>query len=273
MQLDEDTIDQFRHDGVVVLRDVLDTGRMQAAFEAWQWSLDHPGPLASGLIPGSDGAFQDLCNPEAATVYEPCVRNMPLAWIAQQFWGGSAVWFLYEQVFHKQSADVGRTPWHQDTSYWSIRGSNLIGFWVSFEAIPKQAALEFVRGSHRGLLFNTSRFDPKDPTLPIFEVGADHTGYLPPLPDIDANREQYDIVSFATEPGDVIAFHTSMLHGGGATDGVTPERRTLTLRFFGEDCCMAHSPGPPAPFGKDIGHLKPGDPLRHDRFVKVLDSA
>ena len=179
--------------------------------------------------------------------------------------------FLYEQVFHKRDSNVPRTPWHQDTSYWSINGPELISFWLSFEAIPAGAALEFVRGSHRGTLFNTSRFDPGDPTLPIFDVSPDHPGYLPPLPDIETNRDQYDIVAYATKPGDVIAFHTSMLHGGGATDTGTPERRTLTLRFFGEDCRMAHSPGPPAPFGKRIGHLAVGDPLCDTGFVKVLD--
>ena len=271
MHVDEQTIEQFQRDGVAVLRNALDPTGLQAALTAWQWSIEHPGPLASGLIPGSDHAFQDLCNPNAAAVYEPVVRNTPLASIAQQFWGGSAVWFLYEQVFHKRGENVPRTPWHQDTSYWSVNGSELIGFWLSFEAIPIGAALEFVRGSHRNTLFNTSRFDYNDPTLPIFNVAADHPGYLPPLPDIEANRDQHDIVAYATEPGDVIAFHTSMLHGGGATHHGTPERRTLTLRFFGEDCRIAHSPGPPAPFGKEIKHLAVGDSLRHSRFSKLLE--
>jgi ectoine hydroxylase-related dioxygenase (phytanoyl-CoA dioxygenase family) len=272
MHVDEQTIEQFQRDGVIVLRDALNPAELQAALSAWQWSIEHPGPLASGLIPGSDKAFQDLCNPHASAVYEPVVRNTQLASIAQQFWGGSAVWFLYEQVFHKRGENVPRTPWHQDTSYWSLNGSELIGFWLSIEAIPIEAALEFVRGSHRGTLFNTSRFDSSDPTLPIFDVASDHPGYLPPLPDIDANRDEHDIVAYATEPGDVIAFHTSTLHGGGATHRSTPERRTLTLRFFGEDCRIVHSPGPPAPFGKEIGHLAVGDPLRHSRFLKLLDS-
>ena len=272
MHVDELTIEQFQRDGVVLIRDALDPAQLEAAFSAWQWSVEHPGPLASGLIPGSDQAFQDLCNPHATEVYEPVVRNTPLASIAQQFWGGSAVWFLYEQVFHKRARNVPRTPWHQDTSYWSLNGPELIGFWLSFEAIPAEAALEFVRGSHRGTLFNTSRFDAGDPTLPIFDVAADHPGYLPRLPDIEANRAEYDIIAYATKPGDVIAFHTSMLHGGGATDSDTPERRTLTLRFFGEDCRMAHSPGPPAPFGKRIGHLAVGEPLQSARFLKALDA-
>ena len=273
MNLDRLTIEQFRRDGVVLLRNALSPAELRTALSAWQWSVKHPGPSASGLVPGTDEAFQDLCNPQAPAVYERVIRETPLASIAHQLWGGSAVWYLYEQVFHKRSLNVPRTPWHQDTSYWSIRGAELVAFWISFESIPAESALEFVRGSHRGTLYNTSKFDPADPTLPIFEVAANHPGYLPPLPDIESNRAEYDIVAFASEPGDVIAFHTSTLHGGGATDAATPERRTLTIRFFGEDCQIAHSPGPPGPFGSEIGHLSVDEPLRHPRFFKAIESA
>ena len=268
--LDADTIGDFHRDGVVLLRAALSATELREALHAWQWSTGHPGPLASGLIPETSDAFQDLCNPDAPVVYDALVRSLPLAGIARQLWQGTAVWFLYEQVFHKRSGQVPRTPWHQDTSYWSLRGSQLVAFWISFEPIPRSAALEFVRGSHRGALYNTSRFDADDPTLPIFEVAPGEDGYLPRLPDIEAERDAHDIVAWATEPGDVIAFHTSMLHGGGATDAATPERRTLTLRFFDEDCTVAHSPGPPAPFTRDLAELRPGDALRHPRFARVL---
>ena len=80
------------------------------------------------------------------------------------------------------------------------------------------------------------------------------------------------MVSFATEPGDVIAFHTSVLHGGGGTNTTTPERRTLTVRFFGEDCRIVDRPFPAAPFGREIGRLKVGDQLQHPRFTKALDA-
>jgi ectoine hydroxylase-related dioxygenase (phytanoyl-CoA dioxygenase family) len=269
-EVNESTIQSFQEDGVVLLRDALDAAELDAAFSAWQWSISHPGPAATGLVPGTDHAFQDLCNPGAAEVYEPVLRQVPLASIAQQLWSGSPVWFLYEQVFHKRAKNVPRTPWHQDTSYWSINGAHLIAFWISFESIPIRSALEFVRGSHRGPLYNTSRFDPVDPTLPIFEVEEGAPDYLPPLPDIEAARHHHEILSFSTEPGDVIAFHTSTLHGGGATDLNTPERRTLTLRYFGEDCYISNSPGPAAPFGRELQELVVGEPLRHPRFLKML---
>ena len=263
-RLDEATIATFRRDGVCLLPQALDAQALGACESAWQWSRTHPGPLAGGMETRAAVSRQDLCHPDALGVYEDVVRNAPLADYAQALWPSDRVWFMYEQIFHKTGGLAGRTPWHQDTSYLAVTGDHLIAFWVSFEAIPEDKALEFVRASHRGTLHNTSRFAPDDPTLPIYPSEE-----LPRLPDIEAQRDAYDIVRFATRPGDVIAFHTSTLHGGGATDATTPERRTLTLRFFGDDARSAARPGPAGPFYDDIKDLRPGAPFRHPRFLQV----
>lgn len=264
INLSENQKQEFERDGVILLRGLLDPEWQKACFEAWQWSVTHPGPLASGLLPGSSTAFQDLCNPHALPVYDRIVHASPLADVAARLWASSDVWYMYEQVFHKHGM-AGRTPWHQDTSYLAVDGAHLIAFWISFESIPARCGLEFVRGSHRGPLYNTSRFDPEDPTLPIFPSDS-----VPTLPDVERQREQFDIISFATEPGDVVAFHTSVLHGGGAVDDRVTERRTLTLRFFGHDSRSARRPGAAGPFYDDIKVLRTGDPFRHPRFAHVL---
>ncbi len=264
MQISSAERREFREHGVVCLRGALGETQVRAARKAWEWSVGHPGPLASGLLQDTDGAFQDLCNPASPAVYNSLVREAPLADYAAALWGAEPVWYMYEQVFHKHGGAAGGTPWHQDTSYLAVDGDHLIAFWISFESIPRANALEFVGGSHRAVLYNTSRFDPGDPTLPIFPSDE-----LPNLPDIEARRGAFDIVGFATRPGDVVAFHTSMLHGGGPVDPGTPERRTLTLRFFGQDAASASRPGPAGPFYDDIKALVPGEPFRHPRFLSV----
>ncbi len=264
-RLTEEQIRKFTDDGVLLLKNLLDQEQLAACFDAWRWSVEHPGPLASGLLPGAKGAFQDLCNPDSPAVYDRIVHTTPLPDVASQLWGGSPVWYMYEQVFRKQGS-AGRTPWHQDTSYLAVDGEHLIAFWISFESLPQSYGLEFVRGSHRGTLFNTTRFDPQDPTLPIFPSET-----IPKLPDIEADRSHFDIVSWATEPGDVIAFHTSTLHGGGAVDDRVTERCTLTLRYFGDHAISAVRPGAAGPFYADIRNLEPGQPFRHPRFPLVRD--
>ena len=125
-------------------------------------------------------------------------------------------------------------------------------------------SLEFVRGSHRGVLYNGSRFDLDDDTAPLHQTDA-----LPRLPDIEANRADYDIVSFAVEPGDVVMFHPALLHGGGATrPGM--RRRTLTLRFFGANAVYDARPGPAGPRIDGLHSGKrTGDPFRHESFLKL----
>jgi ectoine hydroxylase-related dioxygenase (phytanoyl-CoA dioxygenase family) len=94
-----------------------------------------------------------------------------------------------------------------------------------------------VRGSHRGRLYDGSRFDPDDDTAPLYGDGS-----LPRLPDIEAERRHWPIVCWGTAPGDVLVFHPAILHGGAATEADS-HRRTLSLRFFGEDARVAHRPG------------------------------
>jgi len=260
-----DIVSRYTQDGVVLLKSALREPWLSEVRKAWQWSIDHPGPLAALLTPGST-ATQDLCNPQSLPHYQPLLEGSPLKDIAAALMQSSEIWFMYEQVFHKPDSGCPRTPWHQDTSYLAVNGPDLLAMWISLDSVPEAAALEFVRGSHQGPLYNTSRFDPEDATRPIFESTR-----MPDLPDIEDDRGSFDLVRFATEPGDVLAFHTSMLHGGGATDEATNRRRTLTLRFFGERSYYDQRPGPAGPFYTDIRpHIVDGEPFRHPRFLKLV---
>jgi len=104
------------------------------------------------------------------------------------------------------------------------------------------------------------------------------TDDMQPLPDIQANRETWDIVRWDARPGDLLMFHPSTLHGGGATSG-NVERRSLALVFIGDDTKYVHRPfldgtdrkmiegQPMTP--EQLAILKPGDPFRLPLFPKV----
>lgn len=257
--------DAFRRDGVCRLVGAIDPHALADLERCWQWSMDHPGPLSSGLLRDGSDAHQDLCNPAAMDIYEPVLRATGLAEVVAALWEKPEVWFMYEQVFRKSGGNAGRTPWHQDLPYLAVNGADLAVIWISFDAVPENVALEFVRGSHRGPLYDGSRFDPEDPTLPLYG-----TGDLPRLPDIEKQRADYDILSFDIEPGDVVVFHPAMLHGGAPTTDECPERRTLTLRFFGEDAVYEPRPGPAGPFFQVWrDSLQPGDAFRHPFFPRL----
>jgi hypothetical protein len=250
----------YREDGAICVPGLLDPAALTLARAAFDWSVAHPGPAASHPFEGIDGAFyQDLCNPLAPwdEHYQAVLHDTPVAELITGLWDDPAIWFMYEQVFLKEGGENRRTPWHQDAPYLSVEGDHLAVVWISFDPVTQADSLEFVRGSHRATLFNTSAFDPNDESLPR-------------LPDIEADRSRFDIVSWAVEPGDALVFHPAMLHGGAPTHP-GGRRRTLTLRFFGRDAVYVVRPGNGvAPMVEGLHErLAPGMPFRHEAFPEL----
>jgi ectoine hydroxylase-related dioxygenase (phytanoyl-CoA dioxygenase family) len=140
--------------------------------------------------------------------------------------------------------------------------------WITFEPLSKEESLEFVPGSHKGIMYNTSKFDPKDPTIP-----HDESLPYPRLPDIEAEKAKWPTISWAVEPGDVIFFQFKTLHGGAATKP-GQRRRTLTLRFFGERTVYDPKTAKALPNMPDMAEvLKPGDTMRGPGFLQLWPKA
>ncbi|MEM7467243.1 MAG: phytanoyl-CoA dioxygenase family protein [Pseudomonadota bacterium] len=257
--------DTYARDGVVCLPGALDAETLDAARELFDWSCANPTPSACQFYEEMESTFyQDLCHPGAALVYRELLEESNIADLVGEVWNDDEVWFLYEQVFLKQGKATRRTPWHQDAPYLSLEGDKLAVMWINFDRVSKDCTLEFVRGSHSGVLYDGSAFDSDDDTVPIYGKG------LPRLPDIEAARNDWDIVSWAVEPGDIIIFHPATLHGGAPTkNGV--KRRSLSLRFFGSDAVYATRPAPaPAPLVAGLHEsLSAGARFRHPAFPQL----
>ncbi|MBJ37425.1 MAG: hypothetical protein CMD83_03010 [Gammaproteobacteria bacterium] len=222
----------YARDGVAVLKGVLDDETMARVDAAWRWSAAQPSPNLQDFSARDDEDFiADTGYSIREPVYEALLRDTVIPDIARGLFGGeSEVWFLGEQIFLKQGPSGSRrTPWHQDTPYGSFEGPMLAAIWIPLEPLAREGSLEVVRGSHRGQTFNGSRFEPGDDTAPLYPESK-----LPRLPDIQAERDEWDIVGSELDRGDVIAFHIGCLHAGGGTPP-GERRRTLVLRFLGED--------------------------------------
>ena len=261
--------DVYQKDGVIHLSQALTTESLDLAHAAYQWSLSHPGPGASDIPSKTPGTFyQDLANPDAFATYDTLIHHADIRAILQLLFIGHHAWFMYEQVFKKQGGEIRRTPWHQDTPYLPVRGRDLAVLWISFDALDAYATLEFVEQSHRHTLYDGSAFDPNDDTLGLYN----HPAY-PRLPDIEANRHDFNIVAFPVDPGDVVIFHPNILHGGGPTRS-NETRRTLSLRFFGDDAVVAGRPGADVssknrhPLSQVSGQPD-GSPFRHQDFPQI----
>lgn len=222
-------------DGVVFVKNALSAEEMAIVRASFEWSEEHPSDNANVFEPTPDNPgrfYADINNPELLgpdSPYRALLTETSLPERLSRLWGGSDVWFLYEQVLLKEGGPARRTPWHQDSSYLPIAGEMLAIIWITLEPTPRDCSLEFVAGSHRGPLYDGSTFEPGDDTAPLYGDGA-----MPRLPDIEADREQWPIHGWAIVPGDIVIFHPATLHGGAPTlPGM--RRRTVSLRFFGED--------------------------------------
>lgn len=258
--------EQYQRDGVIFLPGFLNEAALADAKAAYDWSLANPGPRAGRMAQEDKDAvfYQDLYNPGCQEAYKPMLLASPLGEFLAELWGTPEVWFMYEQVFLKEGGESRRTPWHQDASYLAVGGEDLAVAWITFDEIAKDDSLEFIPGSHKGPLYNGSRFELGDDTAPL-HPGAS----LPRLPDIEAQRDQHQIVSWAVKPGDVVLFHTHTLHGGAPTHK-GGRRRTLTLRFFGRNAHYERREGGAGPAVAGFhSQMKTGDAFRHPSFLQL----
>lgn len=261
-----DIIKALREDGVVLLKNALNPEELSIVKDVFDLHFDMTGPWVIDRSTENARFLFAFLSPDRMETpsFQRLWKETKLLDIAQQTFTTPETWFWHEQIFFKEGSDgerVERTEWHQDLAVDPIEGADLLRFWISLEPVEKDYALEFVRGSHRGPTYSleksTSAAKPeKDEAIPI--------------PDIESDRRQWDIVSWATEPGDILAFHPGIIHGGGATkpDGV---RRTLVTVFVGRDAYYSPKPvpafiaqatdGPSRVQRERLAKLRPGDPV------------
>jgi len=213
----------LERDGVACLKGALTPVALARVEAAVEDSLAHPSPTARRFYPGDPATFFEDTGKRHAGV----ARAIGLDTMLSALWSADDFWYLGEQLFLKEGGGVRRTPWHQDTSYLRMMGPHIVACWISLDPLPRAHSLEFVRGSHKGVLYNGSAFAEDDDTAPLYKNSP-----MPRLPDIEAERGAYDIISWDNDPGDVVVFHLGVLHGGaGTAPGL--RRRTVSMRFLG----------------------------------------
>ena len=169
--------------------------------------------------------------------------------------------FFGDQVFLKEPGTRERTAFHQDASYFEIEGDQCCVLWVPTDPVSlEHGAMMYVRGSHHdSSIYQPNVFIAQTP-LPGSE------GKL--LPDIEGNLEDYDVVHFDTEPGDVLVHHYRTVHGTGGNTSRYQVRRAASLRYCGDDIRIKRRPWAP----KQTHHtndLKDGMPLSGADFPVV----
>ncbi len=275
-------IEAFHRDGAVLIKGVLSQNWVNLVRDGIDAAIAEPDQL-SGL------AGAELRVDQFPASRSPALRRIidesPVAEIV-----GSAlrspVRFYMDQGFYKSQGMIAPTPWHQDTCYYNIGGHDLIRAWVSADPVPRNIALEFVRGSqlwnvtYRPLAGRDPEFDAEARTLlenapsdrPMLGARAyENWTYwsgvrdtrLPLVPDIESHRDSYEILGWECEPGDVILFHGNILHSALGNVSLPHPRRAHASLWAGRDVHYLNRPGQiiPDPAALYVHEPKTGQPL------------
>ena len=163
---------------------------------------------------------------------------------------------LYEDsVLVKEPGTVERTAFHQDQAYFHVEGTQVCTTWVPLDPVTRETgAVGFVRGSHEWDRKWRPNFFVTTESLP------DTDGDV--VPDIHAVLDDYDVVFFDTDPGDITVHHARTLHGAEANRSPTRRRRAISVRYCGDDARYRIRRG--APLKPHHHEVTDGAPVDHE---------
>ncbi len=257
-------IESYERNGVVCLRGVFGREWLELVASGIEKDIADPGPLHTVQQTANDPGFflTDFCMSQRLEEFRRFALESPAGEIAARLMRSARVNFFYDGIWVKDRGTPKRTRWHQDQPYYSVNGQHMCILWLPLDPVPKDVSLELIAGSQRWGRW----FQPE-----LTRSGQDlypENAAFERMPDIQAERERYDIASFEMAPGDVIAFQGMVVHGAPGNPGMAHRRRALSTIWLGDDAVFAERPGPVRP--RFDGHgLKPGDAMDSPYFPRV----
>ena len=277
----EAEVETFRRDGVVCLRGVMPP----------EWLDAMAGPVEEAIVgeeatdlsemghglaaAGAERTVDPAVTPGAGTgrfvagTDHWCVRpefldfavHSPLGSIAATLLGVDDVWLYEDSVLVKEPGTEERTAFHQDMAYFHLDGDAVCTTWVPLDPVTAASgAVRYVVGSHRDR--TTYRPNLFVTTMPLPDTEGEE------VPDYDRVEVRGDarIVSFDTEPGDVVVHHARTIHGAHGNASTTRRRRAISVRYAGTGTVFAPVPGAPGKAHHE--GIVPGSPLDDVRFPR-----
>lgn len=220
------SLDDFADDGVAIAREALSSAELdelRSRFDGW---LNEPGLGGASVSSERDEG--------------PAMRTAFLYW-PNSSWFRSAPWlgrladhgrtalntsrvrFFNASLFAKPPGCDVPVPWHQDLTYYPLRGTEMVTLWISLDgAAAGNGALEYLVGSH---------------TLP---ESVEPSRFTRSTASGDRERRIRCIVdggvakSWDLGMGDV-ALHHGLTWHRSTGNGASVTRRGLAVRFVGDD--------------------------------------
>lgn len=247
----------FERDGAVCVRGLISPDWIGWLRDHVQHVLDHangnPGARNIAAEAGKTGRFHNESSLwRNWPGFADFIRQSPIAPAAADLTGSRGIRLYNDHLLVKEPGTDAPTPWHQDGAYFRMQGSQMLSVWIGLDPVGEATgAMSFVRGSHAW----NKMFRPV-----AFASGADRESeaFDGSMPDIDSDREAYDLVCYEMEPGDVTFHHALTIHGSGGNKSSSQRRRGYSVRFAGDDVRYALRSWTSYVIGEG---LKDGDPL------------
>ncbi len=260
--ISQSQIDEFQNNGAICLRGAFGQKWLDLLAIGIENNRKDPGPFACQYTPEDrDGDFyDDYCNWNRIPEYRDFLMNSPAAEIAGRVMESTQTRLFHEHVLVKEPNTSEPTPWHHDQPYYCVDGEQNCSIWLPLDPVPRSSGLEFVAESHRlGKMFMPIKFL----TLNEYDYSL---GSFDSIPDIDSEKEKYEILSWDLELGDCIVFHFKTLHSGKGNPEKSTRRRAFSSRWIGDDAVFANRPGETSPPFPELNGFKQGDSLDHPLF-------
>ena len=265
IEITEEHLSEFQRDGAICLREALEPRWIDCLRAGVDKDIEAPGPLHTTQQGEDEPGFflTDFCMAQRLGEFRDFIFHSPAASIAARIMGASRVSFFYDAIWAKAQATAKRTRWHQDQPYYPVDGEQFCAMWIPLDPVSKDVCLELLRGSHRW-----GRWFEPELTRHGHDLYDSGDARFERLPDIEAQREQHDIISWAMSPGDCIVFHALTVHGAPGNPSARHWRRAVSMFWMGDDAVFARRPGDVRPLFEGHG-LKPGDPMECGHFPRI----
>ena len=272
-KLSKEEVVSFRTNGVVKVSGAVDTSWIPELLTVADVQLTKPSKWVNDLNAGAseNRLFTDRYLWRHNDVIHRFVHDSGCARLAAQAMGSNSARFYFDHLLIKKVNTPTITPWHQDAPYWPFRGKQIASIWLALTPVTVEGSgMEFVRGSHLDDVYY----------LPEVFGGAENkSGQWAneqqgvAVPDIEANREEYDIVSFDMAPGDALIFSAWILHGARGNSSSTQDRVALSTRWLGDDVLWDPREGVDPTVDPTQVLVDPGMPPRDNSFFPEIFSA
>ena len=272
-KLSKEEVVSFRTNGVVKVSGAVDPSWIPELLTVADVQLTKPSKWVNDLNAGAseNRLFTDRYLWRHNDVIHRFVHDSGCARLAAQAMGSNSARFYFDHLLIKKVNTPTITPWHQDAPYWPFLGKQIASIWLALTPVTVEGSgMEFVRGSHLDDVYY----------LPEVFGGAENkSGQWAneqqgvAVPDIEANREEYDIVSFDMAPGDALIFSAWILHGARGNSSSTQDRVALSTRWLGDDVLWDPREGVDPTVDPAQVLVDPGTPPRDNSFFPEIFSA